>query len=184
MKRLIIPIGVVVFFLLFFMYLDFADDVGAYKQDTNSADAIIVLAGGLGRIDKGIELFRNRRADYLIIMGADKDANLESIFFKKDIRLYKKRIILEKQSTNTYENAVETKKIVEKMGIKSIILLTSFYHIKRASYIFGRVLPSGVSIKLYPVSTPNFDETIWWKGRGAVLLTMEFFKFYWYRLWI
>jgi len=183
-KRLIIPICVVVFFVLFFMYLDFADDVGAYKQDTNSADAIIVLAGGFGRIDKGIELLRNRRADYLIIMGADKDANLESIFFKKDIRLYKKRIILEKQSTNTYENAVETKKIVEKMGIKSIILLTSYYHMKRASYIFSRVLPSGVSIKLHPVSTPNFDETIWWKGRGAVLLTMEFFKFYWCKLWV
>ena len=70
------------------------------------------------------------------------------------------------------------------MDIKSIMLITSFYHMKRASYIFRRILPPHVDIHLYAVSTPNFDERAWWRGEGPVLLAPEFLKFYWYRFWI
>ncbi len=166
------------------LYLDFANNAGRYRADNNKADAIVVLTGGLGRIDSGLELFERERGVYLIIVGADKGASLESIFFKKTVRLDKKRIILEKVSASTYENAQETKKIIESMNIKSIILLTSFYHMKRASYLFSRALSPQTALYLYPVPTPNFDEKAWWKGQGPVLLAGEFFKFYWYRFWI
>jgi len=66
----------------------------------------------------------------------------------------------------------------------SIILITSFYHMQRASYIFHRMLPSGIKVLLHPVTTENFDEKAWWRGRGPALLALEFLKFYWYRLWI
>lgn len=172
------------FAIIAFMYLDFANETGAYKQYAGGADAIVVLTGGLGRIDQGFNLLANGRAGRLIIAGVDKDANLESIFFKKADKLDTKKIILEKGSTSTYENALEVKKIVEAMNIKSIILLTSYYHMKRASYIFNRMLPSRVKIHLYPISTQNFDEKAWWKGEGPVLLAGEFLKLYWYRLWV
>lgn len=166
------------------LYIDFANSAGRYIADNNRADAIVVLTGGWGRVDRGLELFEKGRGDYLIIVGANKDASLESIFFKKSVGLDKKKIILEKGSESTYENAQETKKIVESMKIKSIILLTSFYHMKRASYVFNRELSPQTTIYLYPVSTPNFNEKAWWKGRGPILLFVEFFKFYWYRIWI
>lgn len=183
-KKLTLFISLSALIVLVFLYLDFAYDAGAYKEDTASADAIIVLAGGLGRIDKGIELLASGRAGYLIIAGADKDASLKSIFFRKDIKLDTGNIIIEKKSTSTYENATETKKIIKSKGIESVILITSYYHMKRASYIFQHILPSKVNLYLYPVSTPNFDETKWWRGRGPVLLAVEFFKFYWYRFWV
>ncbi|MBI5327873.1 MAG: YdcF family protein [Deltaproteobacteria bacterium] len=173
------------------MYLHFAKDTAGYKGDTGNADAIVVLTGGLGRLDNGLELFEKGRAAYLIIAGVDKDASFESIFFKRagrpskgQVWLDTKRVILEKHSTSTYENAKEVKKIIETMNIKSIILITSFYHMKRASYIFRRILPAEVGIHLYPISTPNFDEMRWWRGRGPILLAVEFLKFYWYRFWI
>ena len=167
---------------LLFLYIDFAKDAGRYKAENNRADAIVVLTGGLGRVDKGFELFAGGKAMHLILAGAAKDATLESIFFQKDLVQGKANIILEKGSTSTYENAVEIKKIIETKGIKSIILITSFYHMKRASYTFSRILPGEIRLYLYPVATPNFDEKMWWRGRGPVLLAGEFFKFYWYRL--
>lgn len=179
---LVIPLAV--FTAAVLLYLDFANSAGRYRADNNKADAIVVLAGGRGRIDSGLELFEKQRGDYLIIVGVDKDASPESIFFKKSVRFDKKKIILEKESTSTYENAQEAKKIIESMNIKSIILLTSFYHMKRGSYVFSRVLSPQTIIYLYPVATPNFDEKAWWKGQGTVLLAVEFLKFYWYRFWI
>jgi len=167
---------------LLFLYIDFAKDAGSYKAENDRADAIVVLTGGRGRVDKGFELFAGGKAWYLILAGAAKDATLESIFFQKDLVPGKANIILEKGSTSTYENAVEIKKIIETKGIKSIILITSFYHMKRASYTFSRILPGEIRLYLYPVATPNFDEKMWWRGRGPVLLAGEFFKFYWYRL--
>lgn len=183
-KKSVFLACLVILLFVFLMYLNFAYDVGIYKEDARTADAIVVLAGGFGRVDKGVELLANGRAGYLIIAGTDKDATLKSIFFKNDVSISTKKIILEKASRSTYENAAEAKKIIEKMGLKSIILITSYYHMKRASYVFSRMLPSHVAIRLYPVTTPNFDETAWWKGRGPILLSLEFFKFYWYRIWI
>lgn len=183
-RKTILLTGVAMLVLLFFLYLDFAKNTVEYEEYGSKTDAIVVLTGGRGRVDKGIEFFENDRAKYLIIAGVDKSVSLKSVFFNRDMKMDTGRIILEKESKSTYENAVEIKKIVEAMDIKSIILITSFYHMKRASYIFRRILPPQVDIHLYAVSTPNFDERAWWRGEGPVLLAPEFLKFYWYRFWI
>jgi len=167
---------------LLVLYIDFAKDAGRYKADNNKADTIVVLTGGLGRVDKGFELFAEGKAEYLILAGVAKDATLESIFFKRDVVKDKENIILEKSSTSTYENAVEIEKIIKNKNINSIILITSFYHMKRAVYIFSRILPAETILYIYPVTTPNFDEKMWWRGSGTILLAGEFFKFYWYKL--
>lgn len=184
LKKGILACSGILLAVIIFLYLNFANETGAYKQYDGTADAIVVLTGGRGRLDNGLNLFNNGNANYLIIAGAAKDASLESIFSKKGIGLDAGRIVLEKKSTSTYENALEIKKIIEAMNIKSIILLTSYYHMKRASYTFNRIMPKGIAIYLYPVSTHNFDEKSWWKGEGPVLLAGEFLKLYWYRLWL
>lgn len=183
-KRVILLTSFTVLLLLFLQYMDFVKNIAVYEEYGSKTDAIVVLTGGFGRIDTGLEFFENRKANYLIIAGVDKDASFKSIFFNKNLNLDTRKIILERESTTTYENAVEIKKIVDAMDIKSITLITSFYHMKRASYIFSRILPPQVDIYLYPVSTPNFDERAWWRGKGPALLAPEFLKFYWYRFWI
>lgn len=47
-------------------------------------------------------------------------------------------IWLEPRSRNTYENAVETKKLLEPKGINRIILVTSALHMPRARAIFAK----------------------------------------------
>jgi uncharacterized SAM-binding protein YcdF (DUF218 family) len=47
-------------------------------------------------------------------------------------------VLLEPRSRNTYENAVETKKLLDPQGIRRIILVTSALHMPRAYAIFAK----------------------------------------------
>lgn len=168
-----------------YLFMDFVDGIKAYENDGRQADTIVALAGGTGRLEEGIKLLASGRARFLIMAGIDRDATLDSIFFGQDImaRVDPSKIIMEKLSKTTYGNAEEVKKIIEAKGFGSIILITSIYHMKRAYYTFNHVLPDYVHIYPHPISSPNFDETNWWKdGTSIWILFLEFLKFYWYRV--
>ena len=55
---------------------------------------------------------------------------------------------LEPVSRNTYENAVETRKILEHQGISRIILVTSALHMPRAYAVFAKT-----GLDVIPAST-------------------------------
>ncbi len=183
-KILFLSIALLIVFPVCF-FISFVQDVRTYKFDKKRVDAVVVLSGGLGRVEEGLKLLKAGKGEYLIISGVDKDSDIKSIFFLHDPVDFvdNKRIILEKSSSSTFENARDVKKIVDRRGFKSIILITSAYHIKRARFIFFKVLPEDVKIFYHTVSTENFDEKKWWKDRNSTLLLLtEFVKFYWYRL--
>ncbi len=149
------------------------------------ADAIVVITGGHGRIEQAMGLFRSGMARYLILSGGDASVGLKEIFF---MEIWKGKglpegIILEKRSTSTFGNAIETEAIAMSLGIKSLILVTSLYHMKRALYTFRRIMP-GTRICGYTVESSNFKKE-WWKDRRSLyILITEFVKFQWYRLYI
>jgi uncharacterized SAM-binding protein YcdF (DUF218 family) len=157
-----------------------------YKFDKEKkVDAVVVLSGGLGRVEEGLKLFKANKGEYLVISGVDRDSDINSIFFLHNPVDFvdKERIILEKSSASTFENARNVKEIVDRHGFKSIILITSVYHIKRAGFTFLRVFTNDVEIYYHTVSTENFNEQGWWKDRNSILLILtEFIKFFWYRL--
>lgn len=171
--------------LLFFavislLFLAFVRETMGYRTGAGKADAIVVLTGGKGRAEEGLNLLRAEAAGVLILSGVHEDADIDSIYLKKLSNREKFRIILEKRSKSTYENAIEVKRLLGAYNIRSIILITSLYHMKRADYIFSRVLPPGVRIETSSVSTPNFDESGWWSGNSLFILLVEFVKYWWY----
>jgi uncharacterized SAM-binding protein YcdF (DUF218 family) len=168
-----------------FFFISFVQDLKTYKFDKKRVDAVVVLSGGLGRVEEGLKLLKAGKGEYLIISGVDKDSDISSIFFLHDPVDFidNKRIILEKSSSSTFENARDVKMIVDSRGFKSIILITSAYHIKRAGFTFSRVFTDDVEIFYHTVSTKNFNEEAWWRDSNSTLLLLtEFVKFYWYRL--
>lgn len=167
-----------------YLFMDFVDGIKAYEDDGRQADVIVALAGGTGRLEEGVKLLASGRAEFLVLSGIDRDATLDSIFFGQDImaKVDPSKVIVERLSKATYENAVEVKRIIEARGFNSIILITSIYHMKRAYYTFNRILPDYVRIHPHPISSPNFDEANWWKdGTSIWILFLEFLKFCWYR---
>ena len=178
--------GVLLFTFSVFSFISFVQDLRTYQFDKEKrVDAIVVLSGGLGRVEEGLKLLKADKGEYLIISGVDKNSDINSIFFLHNPLDFvdNKRIILEKSSSSTFENARDVKKIIDRRGFKSIILITSAYHIKRAGFTFLRVFTDDVEIFYHTVSTENFNEQAWWKDRNSTLLVLtEFMKFYWYRL--
>ncbi len=72
-----------------------------------------------------------------------------------------KILALEKQSRTTWDNAVNTKEILQQLKIKKIILVTSAWHMPRAVDSFNRVgiypipAPTGFSPPQQPPSDPS-----------------------------
>jgi uncharacterized SAM-binding protein YcdF (DUF218 family) len=162
------------------LFFEFALSTREYRPAYAPADAIVVLTGGRGRTDEGLALLRKGRSKLLILSGVHQDADLDSIFLNRVNNVERGKIVLEKRSRSTFENALEMRKLMEERGYDSMVLITSGYHIKRAHYTFTKVMPKGFRIETYSVSTPNFDERRWWEGGSLGLLAAEFVKYYWY----
>ena len=184
-KKIIYPTVFGILILIGCLFFLFVNDIANYRDEELKSDAIVVLTGGIGRVEEGALLLLNGRAQYLILSGVNKGSDLKSILFKTGLNIDASKVILETNSTSTYENAVEAAKIIRHKNFKNIILVTSHYHIKRAFYTFRKIIPSDVKIYVHPVSSPNFDENIWWKNATSIgIIAFEFVKFYWYRVWI
>lgn len=170
------------FALVFHLFTEFAEDALSYSlrgAAASRADAIVALTGGKGRIEAGLVLLRSGAAPTLVLSGVDRDADMDTIFLNGVTAEEKENIILEKASTTTYENALHVRRIAEERGFKSMILLTSWYHMKRARYAFSRVLKD--EFVIYEESVPR-SETEGRAFSGATAVLPEFFKYYWYAL--
>lgn len=173
-------LGFFVFIYAGYRFNSFIIEAAYVTNAPAHADAIIVLTGGKGRVDEGLRMLRGGVADTLILSGVHADAGMDAIFAGGVEPQLRKRIILEKSSKNTYENAVETRRLVIDKGFKSIVLLTSWYHLKRAEHIFRTVMPKDFVIVACAVAPPDPEETYIWNFKTMAILASEFIKYWWY----
>lgn len=150
------------------------------------ASAIVALAGASGRLDRGVDLLLEGKADLLLLSGTGKGATLQNIFPGRDLSGVHggKVILLESRSTSTYENAIEAWAVLAARGeVEDVVLLTSNYHMLRAEYVFRKVFPPEVRIHPYPVVKENVVTGTWWRdGRSRKVVLTEYAKYLWYRV--
>jgi uncharacterized SAM-binding protein YcdF (DUF218 family) len=132
---------------------------GPAPDDAPKADAIIVITGGKGRIEHAARLLRDGKGQRMLIAGADPSVR------KVDLvrRLELKRSLLDccvdlgSESVDTRSNAEEAKRWIERRGYKSVRLVTSDWHMRRARYEFNRQIPGNVTVISDAVKTePSF----------------------------
>ena len=172
-------IGLVVVTALF---IDFTYKTFSYRQNTRKADAIVVLAGGKGRVEEGVRLFREHRAKYLLFVGVDPSVRTSDLYRPKPGDPDAENVILEKSSRNTLENSIFGRDVIVRSGARSILLITSRYHLKRASILFHNSLPKDITIIPYPVDSVNLKESWWSHGGSFQLLFREFYKYCMFRM--
>ena len=172
-------IGLVVVTALF---IDFTYKTFSYRQNTRKADAIVVLAGGKGRVEEGVRLFREHRAKYLLCVGVDPSERTSDLYRPKPGDPDAENVILEKSSRNTLENSIFGRDVIVRSGARSILLITSRYHLKRASILFHNSLPKDITIIPYPVDSVNLKESWWSHGGSFQLLFREFYKYCMFRM--
>lgn len=164
------------------LFVDFTYKTFSQRQRELKTDAIVVLAGGRGRIEEGSRLYRDHSAKWLFLVGVDPSVRKGDLFTETKGARSGDSVYLEKVSRNTLENALYAKEMLVKRNLSSIKLITSRYHMKRATLIFRHVLPKNIAIYPHPVDTKNLKEE-WWNHSGSFrLLFSEFYKYCLFRV--
>ena len=112
---------------------------------------IVVLTGGKNRIEKGVDLLSKGYGDKLLISGVFMPSEIEAKFSleKEKKELFRCCVFFDQRSRNTLENAQEVDKwLKENKDIKSMILVSSYYHLPRSIMIFEKEISS--KVKIYP----------------------------------
>ncbi len=155
----------------------FAYTINHYPVDTKThTQAIVVLTGGRNRISEAVKLLNQGLADKLFISGVEKNTSLQDISDSQDISMPEKNVALEKKSTNTVENAIQTQAWLDKNHITSIRLVTSNYHLPRSIQEFQYQNPK-LNIVPHPVFSDHVAKEWWTKNRSFCLIASEYNKF-------
>lgn len=157
-------------------WLWFATTIALTAPDKEQvkSDAIVVLTGGNGRVNAGLDLLADKVASKLFISGVNKDVQKADIYrsWKKPTADKPCCIYLGYEAEDTVGNAAETQNWVRKNDIETMHLVTSRYHMPRAYQEISRALPE-TNIIRYPVVTADFEN---WKGRFWTLTFSEYNK--------
>ena len=178
----VISLLVVLLLVLTVLFVDFVYKTFSVSQRDVKTDAIVVLAGGKGRVEEGVRLYREGKGERLFLIGVDPAVRKTDLFQDRPGEPGAENVILEKVSRNTLENAIFARDILQRQNIRSMLLITSRYHMKRSLLIFRHLLPKDIAIYPYPVAARNSQDE-WWSNSGSVrLLFSEFYKYCLYRV--
>lgn len=122
-------------------------------------DAIVVLTGGPGRIDRGLERLEAGDAKRLLISGVARAVKPRELAaeYKRPQKLFDCCIALGFEAEDTRSNATEVAGWVARRNYHSIRLITTDWHMRRAEYELARAMGKGVTILPDAVrSRPSF----------------------------
>lgn len=162
------------------IFLDFSHRVNTMRLPANpQADAIVVLTGGTKRVEHALELLAAGKAQRLLISGVHPGTRASQIaaITSADMPLFECCVDLDKVALNTAGNATETASWVRSHGFRSLLLVTSSYHLPRATMELRSVLPD-VELIPYPVAPTSVDLKHWYEDISATkLLLREYMKY-------
>ena len=144
-----------------------------------SAEGIVVLTGGALRINDGVELLAAARGRRLLITGVNRTTHSHELarLTPQYKRLFGCCIDLDHNAENTIGNAVETRRWTRKQGFRSLLVVTSAYHMPRAIAELAHELPDVMLIE-FPVLTERQRAEPWWSnGATARLVVSEYLKY-------
>jgi uncharacterized SAM-binding protein YcdF (DUF218 family) len=146
---------------------------------TPRTDAIVVVTGGSQRVGDAIGLLGADRGARLLISGVNEKTSREELTRLNPAArdLLACCVDLDYRARNTIGNAIETRRWVRQHGFKSVLVVTSNYHMPRTLAEFAHAMP-GLRLVAHPVVTDQLDSTGWWRRWATVkVLFPEYVKF-------
>jgi uncharacterized SAM-binding protein YcdF (DUF218 family) len=124
-------------------------------------EAIVVLTGGTGRLDRGFELMQRSLSRQMLISGVARTVRPEELATAYNVEpsLFACCITLGREAFDTRSNADEVAHWLERRHVRSIRLVTNDLHMRRAQYELRKRVGSEVSIVSDAVPTqPGFRQ--------------------------
>ena len=150
------------------------------QDAVRKADVIVAISGGetKARTKEAVKLYEDGWAGHIIFSGAALDPNSPSnaeTMARTAISLGvpASAIALDETAANTRQNAAGVAKIVRDQDYRSLILVTSPYHQRRAYVTFRRVLGADVEIINHSSYDQNWRRLHWWATPYSRKLTIS-----------
>ena len=142
------------------------------------ADAIVVLTGGSGRLERGFDLVARGIAPRMLISGVARTVRPHelAVAYRVDPALIECCVVLGREAIDTRSNADEVARWVERRRIRKIRLVTNDLHMPRARYEMRKRIGNDLIIIPDAVSTDPDVQQIWIEynkyllGRAADLI--------------
>ena len=142
-------------------------------------EAIVVLTGGVGRLDEGLALLRGHPGARLFVSGVYRGVDVAEL-----LRLDREIpdalaccVELGHDADDTRGNARESADWVRAHGFRTIRLVTGNYHMPRSLIEFRNAMPD-IVVEPHPVIAERVRLDGWWYRPGtAGLLASEFTKY-------
>ena len=152
---------------------------GSESKPPRTADGIVVLTGGASRVSDAMELLADGYGRRLLISGVHpaSGANDISRSLTDNQSLLNCCVDLDRSAVNTRSNAAETRRWARERGFKSLIVVTSNYHMPRAIVELSHAMPD-VTLIPFAVVGDKWREEPWWSNSGTLRLVLsEYVKY-------
>jgi uncharacterized SAM-binding protein YcdF (DUF218 family) len=152
---------------------------GIEIRPARRADGIVVLTGGSSRVSDAMELLADGYGKRLLISGVHptNDASGISRSLSDNQSLLGCCVDLDRSAVNTRSNATETRRWARERGFKSLVVVTSNYHMPRAIVEMSHAMPDIALIPFAVVGDKWRDEPWWTSGATLRLLLSEYVKY-------
>lgn len=152
---------------------------GAEIAPDRSADGIVVLTGGSSRVSDAMELLAAGYGRRLLISGVHptSTANDISRTLPENQSFMTCCVDLDRTALSTRGNAAEARRWAHERGFRSLIVVTSNYHMPRALVEFAHAMPQ-TSLVPFAVVGEKWREEPWWTSPSTLrLLISEYVKY-------
>ena len=152
---------------------------GAESKPARNADGIVVLTGGSSRVSDAMELLAGGYGKRLLISGVHPTNAASDISrsLTDNQSLLSCCVDLDRSAVNTRSNAAEARRWANERGFKSLIVVTSNYHMPRAIVELSHAMPEMQLIPFVVVGDRWRDEPWWASGATLRLLLSEYVKY-------
>ncbi len=160
------------------------------------ADVIAVFAGGGGeRTTHAAALFRAGLAPKILLTGGEATRAVEAVCGERvtgaelGARLLVREgiprdaLVIVPRGSSTYEEAALVGEFLARGGHRSVIAVSSAYHMRRVAASLDHQVRGGGRVQLSAAPTRDFDPRAWWRDEhGLLLVTHEYLKLAYYHL--
>lgn len=183
--KLIVSLAILTFFFALYLVrhpiFRFMAESWVIEDPLEKADVLIVLSDDnfyADRATRAAELFREGKAPLVVASGrrlrptAGIAELMEHDLVERGVP--KGKILrFPQDGDSTQEEAEALAKLAKTKNWHKTIVVTSNYHTRRARYIFRRVFPQGIEVRVASARDGDFDPENWWAKRKSTKLFMR-----------
>jgi uncharacterized SAM-binding protein YcdF (DUF218 family) len=190
LKALLVVTLLAVLFIPYRFWLTQVAELLITEEGLEASDAVMVLSGGsMERVDYGVRLFKEGYAGLFFLSEGEEvihglDTKWSDLALPRAVEdgLPEDKIIMVRNSTSTYEEALSSRAEFTKHGARSVILVTEPYHSFRSCRTFRKVFRrQDILFRCRPSPSTWFRPDNWWTvERGLIAVNNEYIKLVFY----